>query len=145
MGQHHLHRRISFHGHGLKLLHSALRFNLVWFLHSDSLLLGKRKLLLAYQGCERGVATFYDLPGIPLSVLHHQVLADLFHDIQAEFGPTPVPPGALAEVAAAVIHEQIVEDEFVEDTGGEGHQLSETLALRRIGPTERPDPVAGRS
>jgi hypothetical protein len=38
---------------------------LVWFLHSDSPFLGKRKLLLAYQGCERGVATFYDLPGIP--------------------------------------------------------------------------------
>src|ERR1039458_5981548 len=65
MGQHHLHRRISFRGHGLKLLHSALRFNLVWFLHSDSPFLGKRKLLLAYQGCERRVATFYDLPGIP--------------------------------------------------------------------------------
>jgi hypothetical protein len=42
-----------------------LRFNLVWFLHSDSPFLGKRKLLLAYQGCERGVANFYDLPGIP--------------------------------------------------------------------------------
>jgi hypothetical protein len=42
-----------------------LRFNLVWFLHSDSPFLGKRKLLLAYQGCERRVATFYDLPGIP--------------------------------------------------------------------------------
>ncbi|MGA2574879.1 MAG: hypothetical protein ABSH24_02540, partial [Bryobacteraceae bacterium] len=41
-------------------------FNLVWFLHSDSPFLGKRKLLLAYQGCERRVATFYDLPGIPL-------------------------------------------------------------------------------
>ncbi|MGA2577681.1 MAG: hypothetical protein ABSH24_16810, partial [Bryobacteraceae bacterium] len=39
--------------------------NLVWFLHSDSPFLGKRKLLLAYQGCERRVATFYDLPGIP--------------------------------------------------------------------------------
>jgi hypothetical protein len=38
---------------------------LVWFLHSDSPFLGKRKLLLAYQGFERGVATFYDLPGIP--------------------------------------------------------------------------------
>src|ERR1035441_9244367 len=66
MGQHHLHRRISFRGHGLKLLHSALRFNLVWFLHSDSPFLGKRKLLLAYQGCEREVATFYDLRGIPV-------------------------------------------------------------------------------
>jgi hypothetical protein len=43
-----------------------LRFNLVWFLHSDSPFLGKRKLLLAYQGCERRVATFYDLPGIPI-------------------------------------------------------------------------------
>ena len=32
---------------------------------NDSPFLGKRKLLLAYQGCERGVATFYDLPGIP--------------------------------------------------------------------------------
>jgi len=39
---------------------------LVWFLHSDSPFLGKRKLLLAYQGCERGVATFYDLPDIPV-------------------------------------------------------------------------------
>src|ERR1022692_3373878 len=65
-GQHHLYRRISFRGHGLPLLHSALRFNLVWFLHSDSPFLGKRKLLLAYQGCERRVATFYDLPGIPV-------------------------------------------------------------------------------
>src|ERR1019366_436322 len=65
--QHHLHRRISPRGHGLKLLHSPLRFNLVWFLHNDSPFLGKRKLLLAYQGCERGVATFYDLPGIPCS------------------------------------------------------------------------------
>src|ERR1019366_7104763 len=61
--------RISFRGHGLKLLHSALRFNLVWFLHSDSPFLGKRKLLLAYQGCERGVATFYDLPGIPAAII----------------------------------------------------------------------------
>jgi len=41
---------------------------LVWFLHSDSPFLGKRKLLLAYQGCERGVATFYDLPDIPLQI-----------------------------------------------------------------------------
>ena len=36
-GQHHLHRRISIRGHCLELLHSSLRFNLVWFLHSDSL------------------------------------------------------------------------------------------------------------
>jgi len=64
-GQHHLHRRIAIASHGLQLLHRALRVNLIWFLHSDSPFLGKRKLLLAYQGWERGVATFYDLPGIP--------------------------------------------------------------------------------
>jgi hypothetical protein len=63
-GQHHLHRRIPVRGHCLELLYRSLRFNLVWFLHSDSPFLGKRKLLLAYQGFERGVATFYDLPGI---------------------------------------------------------------------------------
>jgi hypothetical protein len=40
-----------------------LYFDLVWFLHSDSPFLGKRKMLLAYQGFERGVATFYELPG----------------------------------------------------------------------------------
>jgi hypothetical protein len=38
--------------------HVALQSGMVSFL-------GKRKLLLAYQGCERRVATFYDLPGIP--------------------------------------------------------------------------------
>src|SRR5262245_15946779 len=37
-GQHHLHRRVSFRDHCLELLYSSLRFNLVWFLHSDSLL-----------------------------------------------------------------------------------------------------------
>jgi tellurite resistance protein TehA-like permease len=36
---------------------------LVWFVHSDSPFLGKRKLLLAYQGFERGVSNFYGLPG----------------------------------------------------------------------------------
>src|SRR5437870_6281978 len=35
-GQDHLHGRISIRGHYLKLLYSSLRFNLVWFLHSDS-------------------------------------------------------------------------------------------------------------
>src|SRR5437870_678075 len=35
-GQDHLHGRISIRGHCLKLLYSSLRFNLVWFLHSDS-------------------------------------------------------------------------------------------------------------
>ena len=39
----------------------------IWygFFIATLLFLGKRKLLLAYQGFERGVATFYDLPGIP--------------------------------------------------------------------------------
>ncbi|MBI3473726.1 MAG: hypothetical protein HY013_20415, partial [Candidatus Solibacter usitatus] len=46
-------------------LHSSLRLDLVWFLHSDSPFLGQEKFLPAYQGFERGVATFYDLPGIP--------------------------------------------------------------------------------
>jgi len=42
-----------------------VRFNLIWFLHGDSPFSWLRKLLSAYQGCERRVATFYDLPGIP--------------------------------------------------------------------------------
>src|SRR6266705_1321827 len=39
----------------------------IWygFFIATLLFLGKRKLLLAYQGFERGVASFYDLPGIP--------------------------------------------------------------------------------
>src|SRR6266705_4741494 len=64
-GQHHLHRRISIRGHCLELLYCSLRLNLVWFLHSDSPFLGKRNSLSAYQDWERGVATFYDLTGIP--------------------------------------------------------------------------------
>ena len=61
-------------GHALKLLHSTLRLNLVWrFLHSDSPFLGKRELLLAYQGCERGVATFYNLPGIPVQTTERYI------------------------------------------------------------------------
>src|ERR1700722_8847046 len=38
----------------------------IWygFFIATLLFLGKRKLLLAYQGFGRGVATFYDLPGI---------------------------------------------------------------------------------
>src|SRR5580765_4936484 len=65
-GQHHLHRWVSIGGHCLELLHSSLRFNLVWFLHSDSLLFS------AKENCSEPirlgalrVATFYDLPGIP--------------------------------------------------------------------------------
>jgi hypothetical protein len=46
-----------------------LGFNLVWFLHSDSPFSRQKKMLLAYQGFERGVATFYDLPGISLRQL----------------------------------------------------------------------------
>jgi hypothetical protein len=54
---------------------------LVWFLHSDSPFLGKRKLLLVYQGCERRVATFYDLPGIPhlkRTNVKYQITGDTF-------------------------------------------------------------------
>jgi hypothetical protein len=48
--QHHLYGRISIGGHFRELLHRSLRFNLVWFLHSDSPpFLGKRKLLSPYQ------------------------------------------------------------------------------------------------
>src|SRR5712692_1777159 len=46
-GQHHLHRGISVRGHFRQLLHCSLRFNLVWFLHSDSPFLGKRKFALS--------------------------------------------------------------------------------------------------
>src|SRR5216684_3979005 len=46
-GQHHLHRRISIRGHCLELLYCSLRLNLVWFLHSDSPFLGKRKFALS--------------------------------------------------------------------------------------------------
>src|ERR1035441_2505362 len=53
-GQDHLHRRISIRGHCLELLHFSLRFNLIWFLHSDSPFLGKRKLLSAYQKASSG-------------------------------------------------------------------------------------------
>src|ERR1017187_4509070 len=53
-GQDHLHRRISIRGHCLELLHCSLRFNLIWFLHSDSPFLGKRKLLSAYQKASSG-------------------------------------------------------------------------------------------
>jgi len=48
-----------------------VRFNLIWFLHGDSPFSWLRKLLSAYQGCERRVATFYDLPGIPYSGVRH--------------------------------------------------------------------------
>jgi hypothetical protein len=58
---------------------------LVWFLHSDSPFLGKRKLLLAYQGFERGVATFYDLPGIPLVPLSGHLGKEAFFDSKAMF------------------------------------------------------------
>jgi hypothetical protein len=46
---------------------------LVWFLHSDSPFSRQKKLLLAYQGLERGVATFYDLPGIPPATLDYEL------------------------------------------------------------------------
>src|ERR1035441_3234617 len=53
-GQHHLHRRISIRGHCLELLHSSLRLNLVWFLHSDSPFSRQKKLLSAYQRLRAG-------------------------------------------------------------------------------------------
>ena len=52
-GQHHLHRRISIRGHCLELLHSSLRFNLVWFLHSDSPFSRQKKIALSLSGSER--------------------------------------------------------------------------------------------
>lgn len=73
------------------------------------------------------------------------LLSDFLHDVQAGFGPAPVPPGPLAQIAAAVIHEQVVEDEFVEDARRQGDQLSDALAVRGIGPAERTDPIARRS
>src|ERR1700676_4676134 len=45
--QHHLHRRISIRGHFLELSHSSLRFNLIWFLHSDSPFSRERKFALS--------------------------------------------------------------------------------------------------
>jgi hypothetical protein len=46
---------------------------------------GKRKLLLAHQGFERGVATFYDLPGIPQQAapvrIHNQPLFVVYFSI----------------------------------------------------------------
>src|ERR1035441_8782433 len=48
------------------MLHCSLRFNLVWFLHSDSPFSRQKKIALSLsKGIERGVATFYDLPDIP--------------------------------------------------------------------------------
>src|SRR5262245_7361243 len=43
--QDHLHGRVSLHSHCLELLHSSLRFNLVWFLQGDSPFLVKENLL----------------------------------------------------------------------------------------------------
>jgi hypothetical protein len=63
--QYHLHRRISVGCHLFEPFHGSLRFNLVWFLHSDSPFLAKENVLSAYQDWERRVATFYDLAGIP--------------------------------------------------------------------------------
>src|SRR5579864_9386631 len=46
-GQHHLHRRIFIRGHCLELPHSSLRFNLIWFLHSDSPFSRQKKIALS--------------------------------------------------------------------------------------------------
>src|ERR1019366_8913622 len=54
----HLHRRISIRGHCLELLHSSLRLNLVWFLHSDSPFSPQKKLLSAYQRLRAGSRYF---------------------------------------------------------------------------------------
>ncbi|MGB6943555.1 MAG: hypothetical protein WBE37_14245, partial [Bryobacteraceae bacterium] len=56
---------ISVRGHCLELLHSSLRFNLIWFLHSDSPFSRERKFALSLSRLRAGVANFYDLPGIP--------------------------------------------------------------------------------
>jgi hypothetical protein len=45
--QHHLHRRISIRGHCIELLDGSLRFNLIWFLHSDSPFSWKKNFLEA--------------------------------------------------------------------------------------------------
>src|SRR5450432_1826079 len=95
--QHHLHCRISIRSHFLEPFYSSLRFNLIWFLHSDSPFSRERKLLLAYQGFERRVATFYDLAGVSSGTsatphTHskaHRPIAHRYHR------PTPGDRGAL--------------------------------------------------
>src|SRR5262249_11037727 len=59
-----LHRRVPIGGHYLELLHSSLRFHLVWFLHSDSPFSRQKEIALGLSRL-RGVATVYDQSGIP--------------------------------------------------------------------------------
>jgi hypothetical protein len=63
--QHHLYRRISFGSHFCELFHRSLRFNLIWFLHSDSPFSRQKKIALSLSRLRARVATSYDLPGIP--------------------------------------------------------------------------------
>jgi hypothetical protein len=66
--QHHLHCRIPVFGHQFQLLHRTLRFDLIWFLHSDSLLFSAKKTARSLSKIPSlRVAIFYDLPGIPAS------------------------------------------------------------------------------
>ena len=75
-GQHHLHRWIAISGHLFQPFHGSLRFNLMWFLHSDSLLFFlAEKLLRAYQSSElesryflRSTGHSPGMPDFPLKV-----------------------------------------------------------------------------
>src|SRR6202044_830749 len=65
--QYHLHRRVSFPGHCLKLLHSSLRFNLVWFLHSDSSFSRQKKIALSLARLRAGSRYFLRSTGHSLA------------------------------------------------------------------------------
>src|SRR5271168_2262780 len=69
--QHQLDRRISIRSHLFQPLHGSQRFDLIRFLHSDSPFFRQRKIALSLsKGQSLRVATFYDLPGIPVSLTH---------------------------------------------------------------------------
>jgi hypothetical protein len=78
--QYHLHRHVSISGHGLELLDSSLRFNLIWFLRGDSPFFSVKKICSSLSRLERRVATIYDLAGIP----ERKPLTVLFVDSQHE-------------------------------------------------------------
>jgi hypothetical protein len=64
--QHNLYGRVSIPGHLFQPLHGSQRFDLIWFLHSDSPFFRQRKIALSLSKAQSSrVATFYDLPGIP--------------------------------------------------------------------------------
>jgi hypothetical protein len=64
--QDHLDVGICFCGEPAELLHGALLVNLISFLHSDSPFSWKKNFPEAITPRGARVATFYDLPGIPL-------------------------------------------------------------------------------